>query len=292
MRQSIRNRRRVQRRILLGLTLGFCCVINAKAAEEPKHAKGADRSETAADDKIVVIYHLRYTDGMTVCQTARSIVPEASLTSDARLNAVIAVGSPDAHAHLEKFIKTETLADFDRRRVYKGPKGSLEREVVERLFRSMGIKSKRLVMEVDELNVIDILTDYIVHKLDGAVFIDYVPSSTVASILGKTGHYYKLIPAEKKPAGLGKGYFMVAVPEDVYSYQHEDYATIGIGTYLITKSGISEDTAHGIAEAIFDSVEDIEKDFSYGLGLKREDGAKNLVIPLHPGAEEYFKAVP
>ncbi|MBN1572843.1 MAG: TAXI family TRAP transporter solute-binding subunit [Deltaproteobacteria bacterium] len=195
-------------------------------------------------------------------------------------------------ALLDKFIKTGTLADFHRRRVYLGPEGSQERRIAEEIFRSMDIKTKRLVMNVDETNIIDIMTDYIVQRLDGAVFIDYVPSSTVASILGKTGHYYKLIPAEKEPAGLEKGYFKAVVQEELYPYQHEDYITIGVGSYLISRGELSEDTAHKIVEAIFNSVEDIEKDFSYGFGLKRENGAMNFVLPIHPGAEEYFRAVP
>ncbi|GEM_PF-2101982 len=193
---------------------------------------------------------------------------------------------------LDKFIKTGTPADFHRRRVYLGPEGSRERLIAEELFRLMDIKTKRLIMDVDETNVVEIMTDFIVHKLDGAVFIDYVPSSILASILGKTGHFYKLIPAEKEPAGLGKGYFTAEVPEDVYTYQQDVYTTIGIGTYLISRSELPKETAHKIVEAIFNSVDDIEKDFSYGLGLKRENGAENLVIPLHPGAEEYFRVVP
>lgn len=193
---------------------------------------------------------------------------------------------------LDKFIVTGTTADFHRRRIYLGPEGSRERQIAEDILRSMDINTKRLLMDVDETNVVEIMTDYIVHKLDGAVFIDYVPSSILASILSKTGHYYNLIPAEKEVPGLGKGFFMAEVPEDVYPYQHKVYTTIGIGTYLVSKKGLSEDTAHKIVETIFNSVEDIEKDFSYGLGLKRENGAENLVIPLHPGAEEYFKVVP
>lgn len=197
---------------------------------------------------------------------------------------------------LEKFIKTESLADFDRRRVYKGSEGSLEREIVEGLFRSMGIRSKRLVTEVDELNVIDIMTDYIVQKLDGAVFVDYVPSPTLTSILGKTGHFYKLIPAGKDAAyltsRLGEGYFVIDLPEDIYPYQGDAYRTIGVGSYLISRKELPQETALKIVEVIFTNAEDIEGDLNFGLKLKKESGAENLVVPLHPGAEPYFKAVP
>jgi TRAP transporter TAXI family solute receptor len=194
---------------------------------------------------------------------------------------------------LDKFIKTGTLADFNRRRVYLGPEGSRERRIAEDLFRAMDIETKRLIIDVDETNLIEIMTDYVLQKLNGAVLIDYVPSSILDSILGKTGHYYRMIPVGRDSGDLlkrlGKGYFMVEIPKDVYPYQHEAYTTVGIGSYLVSRGELSEDAARKIAGAIFDGVEDIEKDFSYGLGLKRENGAENLVLPLHPGAEEYFR---
>ena len=197
---------------------------------------------------------------------------------------------------LDKFIKTGTLNDFHRRRVYLGPKESLKRKIVEEVFESMGIKTRRTVMTINELNIVEIMTDYIEQKLIGAVFVDRVPSPTVESILSKIGHYYKLIPAGKDVSvhlsGLGKGFFIIEVPEDIYSYQNEKYITIGIGSYLITRNDLSEETARKLVEAIFDNVDAIEKDFNFGFGLKKESGANNLVVPLHPGVEEYFKAAP
>ncbi len=197
---------------------------------------------------------------------------------------------------LDKFIKTGTLNDFHKRRVYLGPKGSLKRKIVEEVFESMGIKTKRTVMTINELNIVGIMTNYIEQKLDGAVFIDYVPSPTVESILAKTGHFYKLIPAEKEAHGhmskQGKGFFVVEVPEDIYTYQSEKYITIGIESFLITRSDLPDETARKLVEAIFDNVDTIEKDFDFGLRLKRESGANNLVVPLHPGVDEYFNAAP
>jgi uncharacterized protein len=197
---------------------------------------------------------------------------------------------------LDKFIKTGTLNDFHRRRVYLGPKGSLKGKIVEEVFESMGIKTKRTVMTLNELNIVGIMTNYIEQKLDGAIFIDRIPSPNVESILAKTGHFYKLIPAGREASGhlngLGKGFFIVEVPEDIYTYQHEKYITIGIGSFLIARKDLPDETARKLVEAIFDNVDAIEKDFNFGFGLKKESGANNLVVPLHPGVDEYFKTTP
>ncbi len=197
---------------------------------------------------------------------------------------------------LDKFVKTGTLNDFHKRRVYLGPEGSLKRKIVEEVFKSMGIKTKRTIMTINELSVVGIMTNYIEQKLDGAIFIDRVPSPTVESILAKTGHFYKIIPAGRETSGhlsgLGKGFFIIEVPEDIYTYQHEKYITIGIESFLIARKDLPDKTALKLVEAIFDNVDAIEKDFNFGFGLKKENGANNLVVPLHPGVEEYFKTAP
>lgn len=110
MRQHSRHRHHLGQCMLLGLAIGFCSAITARAAEQAASAYQKSPPDAAAEDKMIQVYRLRYADGRTVCQIAEEVAPDVRLTVDPKDNALIAVGSRDAHAKLKELIETVDVA--------------------------------------------------------------------------------------------------------------------------------------------------------------------------------------
>jgi len=58
---------------------------------------------------------------------------------------------------------------------------------------------------------------------------------------------------------------------------------------LVARAEMEEAMAYQITKAIFDNLADIERAHAKGKELKLETALTGMSIPLHPGAEKFFK---
>jgi TRAP transporter TAXI family solute receptor len=58
---------------------------------------------------------------------------------------------------------------------------------------------------------------------------------------------------------------------------------------LAARAEMEEAMAYQITKAIFDNIADIERAHAKGKELKLETALTGMSIPLHPGAEKFFK---
>ena len=59
--------------------------------------------------------------------------------------------------------------------------------------------------------------------------------------------------------------------------------------YLVTRAGLPNDEVYAITKAIYDHLDQLVAAHSAAKGIHLETAAKNLPVPLHPGAAKYFK---
>ncbi|MBR5307714.1 MAG: TAXI family TRAP transporter solute-binding subunit [Clostridia bacterium] len=88
-------------------------------------------------------------------------------------------------------------------------------------------------------------------------------------------------------------YTQQIVPKDTYKGMTEDVKTVAVmATYIVDKD-LPEDAVYNITKSIFENKDAIAKAHVKGLELdvnKAVDGIP-AEVPLHPGAEKYFKEV-
>lgn len=96
------------------------------------------------------------------------------------------------------------------------------------------------------------------------------------------------IPAEIA-ATLGAPYIAATVPAGTYEGQDADVATVAVGNFLITHEDVSEDVAYEMTKQLFENLQALAAAHKAAEGIKLETALKGMPVPLHPGAERFYK---
>ncbi|MBN2286310.1 MAG: TAXI family TRAP transporter solute-binding subunit [Tissierellales bacterium] len=81
------------------------------------------------------------------------------------------------------------------------------------------------------------------------------------------------------------------IPAATYKNQDEELSTIAGSSLFIASSELSEDTVYEITKAIFEDLEYLQTFHNYFTQTRPETARSGMAVPLHPGAEKYFKEV-
>jgi len=84
-------------------------------------------------------------------------------------------------------------------------------------------------------------------------------------------------------------YQAVKVPANPYEGQTADVDTVAINNLLVTHEKVSDDVAYHMTKGIFDNLERLGTSHSAARQIKLEKAAEGLPIPLHPGAEKFYR---
>ncbi|MFJ4110382.1 TAXI family TRAP transporter solute-binding subunit [Pseudomonas sp. NPDC089758] len=84
-------------------------------------------------------------------------------------------------------------------------------------------------------------------------------------------------------------YQPASIPANTYDGQDAEVPTVAITNILVTRADISDDLAYDMTRLIFDNLPRLVTAHSAASDIQPQNAAKNLPIPLHPGAERYFK---
>ncbi len=86
-------------------------------------------------------------------------------------------------------------------------------------------------------------------------------------------------------------YVEYIIPANTYNGQTSDVKTTAVLACLATNSGASEDVIYNITKALFENQSELATAHAKGAELKLDEAVDGISIPLHPGAEKYFKEV-
>ena len=68
-------------------------------------------------------------------------------------------------------------------------------------------------------------------------------------------------------------------------------STAAIKNFLVTHTGVPNDVVYAMTKATFDSLDTLVAAHSAAKGIVRDEAIKSLPVPLHPGAERYYREV-
>lgn len=97
------------------------------------------------------------------------------------------------------------------------------------------------------------------------------------------------IPAEVVAKVGDPAYQAAKVPANTYEGQTADVDTVAINNLLVTHEKVSDDVAYQMTKGIFDNLERLGTSHSAARQIKLEKAAEGLPIPLHPGAEKFYR---
>jgi TRAP transporter TAXI family solute receptor len=65
--------------------------------------------------------------------------------------------------------------------------------------------------------------------------------------------------------------------------------TVAIKNILVTHEGVPVDTVYAMTKSMFDNLDGLVAAHTAAKGIVKKDAASSLPIPLHPGAEKYYR---
>jgi TRAP transporter TAXI family solute receptor len=84
-------------------------------------------------------------------------------------------------------------------------------------------------------------------------------------------------------------YQPAAVPANTYDGQGAEVQTIAIRNFLATHEGVPADAVYAMTKAMFDHLGDLQAAHAAAKGISKEAAAMGMPLPLHPGAEKYYR---
>ncbi|MFA7413214.1 MAG: TAXI family TRAP transporter solute-binding subunit [Rhizobium sp.] len=88
---------------------------------------------------------------------------------------------------------------------------------------------------------------------------------------------------------LGAPYIAATIPAGTYQGQDADVPTVAVVNFLITHSDVSDETAYQMTKQLFENLPEMEAAHKAAAQIKLENALKGMPVPLHPGAERYYK---
>ncbi|UUP17965.1 TAXI family TRAP transporter solute-binding subunit [Nitratireductor thuwali] len=88
---------------------------------------------------------------------------------------------------------------------------------------------------------------------------------------------------------LGAPFVAATIPAGTYEGQTEDVPTLAITNILVTHEDVSEETAYQMTKQLFENLDEMVAAHAAAKAISLEDAPKGMPLPLHPGAERYYK---
>ena len=79
------------------------------------------------------------------------------------------------------------------------------------------------------------------------------------------------------------------IPANTYNGQTADVPTVAVPNYLVTHAGVSEDTVYKMTKSMFENLDAMVAAHAAAKAIRKESAAAGSPVPLHPGAEKYYR---
>jgi TRAP transporter TAXI family solute receptor len=90
---------------------------------------------------------------------------------------------------------------------------------------------------------------------------------------------------------IGAPFVPAIIPAGTYTGQDQDVPTAAVGNMLISHEGVSEETAYQMTKLLFENLDRLKSAHAAAGGISAEKALEGISIPLHPGAERYYREI-
>ena len=185
----------------------------------------------------------------------------------------------------------QTMADLKGKKVCMGPAGNAAIILADIVWGKYGFSTN------DIKSTYVAYDDGISQLEDGNVDAVYIQTAIPASAiqqLAAGGKGYRLLSVDEAIANElceEYGYFGYGtIASTVYDNMKEDVNTMYVSNMVAVRADLDEDLVYEMTKAIFENLDIIKSSHKAASGLSLENAVR-VSIPMHPGAERYFKEV-
>ncbi|HEX6957787.1 MAG TPA: TAXI family TRAP transporter solute-binding subunit [Ferrovibrio sp.] len=84
-------------------------------------------------------------------------------------------------------------------------------------------------------------------------------------------------------------YLPATIPAGTYTGQDQAVPAVAVANYFVTTTKVSNDLAYKMTKALVENLDTLYAAHSAAKGIVKTEMAANPPVPLHPGAEKYYK---
>lgn len=181
----------------------------------------------------------------------------------------------------------ETIADLKGKRIAVGPAGGGTIPFLNQVLGLYGMTIEDITPSF--LSYGDGFSQLADGNVDAAFALSGYPAGAVMQAQANKSLKFIALRADKMAEALKKypNYNEVIVPKDVYNTA-ADGVVLGVNNVLIVDAGMDEEKVFQITQAIYGNMEEFAANNAIARQIVPENSLK-LRIPLHPGAERYFR---
>jgi uncharacterized protein len=99
------------------------------------------------------------------------------------------------------------------------------------------------------------------------------------------------IPADVIKNTNDPAYIASVIPANTYRGQAADVPSAAVQNYLVTHEGVATDTVYAMTKALWTSLDQLGAAHSAAKAIDLKKALQGMPVPLHPGAEKYYKEV-
>ncbi len=99
------------------------------------------------------------------------------------------------------------------------------------------------------------------------------------------------IPPEVVKKTNDPAYIPAMIPANTYRGQSSDVPAAAVQNYLVTHEGVSNDIVYGMTKALWTNLDALAAAHSAAKAIDLKRALEGMPVPLHPGAEKYYKEV-
>jgi len=99
------------------------------------------------------------------------------------------------------------------------------------------------------------------------------------------------IPADVIKKTNDPAYLPATIPANTYRGQTTDVQAAAVQNFLVTHEGVSNDTVYGMTKALWTNLDQLIAAHSAAKAIDLKNALAGMPIPLHPGAQKYYKEV-
>ncbi len=199
----------------------------------------------------------------------------------------------DEHLHVAttKQSGIKKIEDLKGKRVRIGFPGSIATENAVILLEAYGLTEKD--MKAYQMS----LSDAFEQLKDGNIDVLIEPTGAPAAGFLDVAHTRDmvLLPVDKEHTDkISKKYPFLSpavIPAGTYRGQSQDLPTLTVTCMLIATSDMSNDMVYNLTKSIFQNLDILGESHVKGKLVKMETALKGMPLPLHPGAEKYYREV-
>lgn len=183
----------------------------------------------------------------------------------------------------------KTIQDLKGKKVVMGPPGGGAIPMTTDVFSVLG-------MTLDDINAVYVSYDEGTEGLtdgnyDAVVVQAAIPSSAISQLTA-TKEPVRLISVDaetiKKVLDKFPYYAQIEIPKETYGFA-ENVPTLYVSNVVVVNNELSEELVYDMTKLFFDNVDRITASHPAAKELSIGNATKAMPIPLHPGAEKYFK---